>query len=242
MLYSFHGSDISKSSDKARSLVNSLRLKKPDAAFIEINPNNWSPSVIEENLGGQGLFSSKYIILLNQLFEEEEIGEKLVEFLPALQESDNIFIVNEGKVKAELKKAFQKQAEKVVVSEKTETKKNFGQEFNIFSLGDAIGAKDRFKAWSIYREAIQKGLEPENIVGTIFWQLKSIALASKAKSASEAGLNPFVYSKSKKYAANYSAQELNNLLKEVVVLYHDGHRGLVDMELGAEKMMLGSEF
>ena len=93
MLYIFHGSDISKSSDKARSLVNSLRLKKPDAAFIEINPNNWSPSVIEENLGGQGLFSSKYIILLNQLFEEEEIGEKLVEFLPALQESDNIFIV-----------------------------------------------------------------------------------------------------------------------------------------------------
>jgi hypothetical protein len=63
-------------------------------------------------------------------------------------------------------------------------------------------------------------------------------LARDSKSASEAGLNPFVYSKAKKGLGNYKERELDNLLERVILLYHDGHRGLVDLELGIEKMML----
>jgi DNA polymerase III delta subunit len=155
-----------------------------------------------------------------------------------MKESNNIFIISEGKVNAELKKVFEKFGDKVVLSDGVE-KKNFSKEFNIFSLADAIGARDRFKAWSIYREAVGNGLESESILGTIFWQIKVMILASGTKSAAEAGLNPFVYSKAKKGAGNYKEGELNNLLEQVIVLYHDGHRGLVDLELGIEKMMLG---
>ncbi|MFA6554535.1 MAG: hypothetical protein WCS89_03425 [Candidatus Paceibacterota bacterium] len=236
MLYIFHGTNISKSSDKARSLVNSLRAKKPDATYVEINSDNWNPSIIEEHLGGQGLFSSKYIIFLNRLAEKEDVREKLIEMLSVMKESDNIFIINEGKILAELKKAFDKNGDKVVVSD--EVKSSVTKDFNIFSLADAIGAKDRFKAWSIYRQAIEKGLESESILGTIFWQIKSMVLAFDAKSASEAGLNPFVYSKAKKFSSNYSKQELSDLLLKSITLYHEGHRGRVDLELGTEKLLL----
>jgi hypothetical protein len=64
-------------------------------------------------------------------------------------------------------------------------------------------------------------------------------LASFAKNATEAGLSPFVFTKSKRYAANYSADERSKLLKDIVTMYHDSHRGLVDAELGMEKLLLG---
>jgi DNA polymerase III delta subunit len=237
MLYIFHGTDSKKSTDKARTLVDSLRTKKPDASFIEISSDNWNKSVIEEHISGQGLFSKKYIVFLNKAAKDGEVVEKFIEMAGLMKESENIFIINEGKVNAELKRVFEKFGDKVVISDEIE-KKVFNKEFNIFSLADAMGTRDRFKAWSIYREAVQNGLESESILGTIFWQIKSMILARDAKSASESGLNPFVYSKAKKGAGNYKDGELNNLLEQVIVLYHDGHRGLVDLELGIEKMML----
>lgn len=237
MLYIFYGTDSKKSTDKARVLVDSLRTKKPDASFIEISSDNWNKSIIEEHISGQGLFSQKYIVFLNKVVKGEDVIEKLVETAKLMKESENIFIISEGKVNAELKKAFEKFGDKVIVSDEVE-KKVFNKEFNIFSLADAMGARDRFKAWSIYREAVQNGLESESILGTIFWQIKSMILARDAKSASDAGLNPFVYSKAKKGIGNYKEGELDNLLERVIFLYHDGHRGLVDLELGIEKMML----
>lgn len=237
MLYIFHGNDNKKSGDKARSLVDSLRTKKPDASFVEINSDNWHSSVIEEHVGGQGLFSNKYIIFLNKVAKDEDVIEDLIKGMKLMKDSDNIFIISENKVKVDLKKAFEKFGDKVVVSDEVE-KKGFNKEFNIFSLADAIGTRDVFKAWSIYREAVENGLESENILGTIFWQIKSMILARDAKSASETGLNPFVYSKAKKGVVNYKEGELDALFENVIVLYHDGHRGLVDLELGIEKMIL----
>ncbi len=236
MLYIFYGTDHKKSGDKARALVDSLRTKKPDASFVEINSDNWNPVLIEENIGGQGLFSNKYIIFLNRVGTDDERIEKMVDMMKAMQESANIFIVSEGKIKADLKKAFEKYGEKVIVSDELE--KKIGREFNIFSLADAIGAREQFRSWNIYREAVDSGLESESILGTIFWQLKSMVVASKAKSAGEAGLNPFVFSKAKKACGNYKEEELRDLLTQSIVLYHDGHRGLVDLELGIEKMLL----
>jgi DNA polymerase III delta subunit len=235
MLYIFHGTNTGKSGDKARSLVTSLRTKKPDAMYIEVNEDNWNPQVIEENVGGQGLFSNKYIVFLNKIASDEGVREKIIEMLPVMKESANIFIIYEGKVNAELKKAFEKNGEKVVVTDEEEKVK---KDFNIFSLADAIGNRDKFRSWNLYREAVDSGLESESILGTIFWQLKSMVVASKAKSASEAGLNPFVFSKAKKACGNYKEGELRDLLTQSIVLYHDGHRGLVDLELGIEKMLL----
>jgi len=237
MLYIYHGTNTSKSGDKARALADSLRAKKPDAAFVEINSDNWNPTIIEEHLGGQGLFSNKYIVFLNRVADKEDIRDKVIEMLPDMKESSNIFIVSEGKIKADLAKAFEKHGDKVVV---TDDPVGAGSrpEFNIFNLADALGARDRFKAWTIYREAIQNGLESESILGTLFWQAKSMALAAEAKSAGETGLSPFVYSKAKKYSSNYSREEIGRLLERLIVLYHDGHRGLVDLELGTEKFLL----
>lgn len=237
MLYVFYGTDVQASRKKAHTLIDALRAKRPDAAYESMTAENWDTSVLEGNLGGQGLFSNKYIIFLDRVTEHAEAKEELPSFIPAMKESANIFIVLEGKVLADLKKAFEKHAEKVVGSDLAESK-NKKLDFNIFALADALGARDRLRAWKIYREAVDNGIESESIIGTLFWQAKSIALASAAPSASAAGLSPFVYTKSKRYAAQYSKEEMNALLTRLITLYHDGHRGLADLELATEKLLL----
>ena len=237
MLYIYHGTDVAASGIKARTLVNSLRAKKNDAAFIEVDADHWNPAVVEENAGGQGLFSSKSIVFLNRVTENADAKETLSDFLALMQESDNIFIILEGKANADLKKKFEKNAEKIVVSDLKEAAPK--KEFNIFALADAVGSRDSMRSWTIYREALEKGNEPESIVGTLFWQIKSMLVARGASSATQAGLSPFVYMKAKKYAEKYSVEELNSLSERLISIYHDGHRGLCDMELKIEGLLLG---
>lgn len=237
MLYIFHGSNIDESRKKAQNLVASLRAKKPDAAYDEVNADNWNIATMEAHIGGQGLFSSKYIIFLNKITENAEAAEAIKDFITAMQESANIFIIFEGKLNADLKKVLLKNAEKAIESELAT--KLAKKEFNIFALGDALGSRDAVRSWFIYREAVANGNEPEGVVGTLFWQVKAVLLAYNAKSAAEAGLNPFVYSKAKSYAKNYSRAEMQKLAHDLVTLYHDGHRGLVDLELGVERWLLG---
>lgn len=242
MLYVFHGSDTHSAITKASALVTSLRTKKPDASYVRVEAGNWTPSIIEEHLGGQGLFSNKYIIFLDRVTEDADAKEKLPEFASAMNESANIFVVAEGKLNAELKKAFEKSAEKIVECADTRLRESSGvarEEFNIFALADAVGQRDSFKAWSIYRQAVDSGLESESIIGTLFWQLKSMAVAGTGNSAGETGLSPFVYSKAKRAAGNYSTDEFRDLTKKFITLYHDGHRGMIDMELGVERVLLG---
>ncbi|MDE1941293.1 MAG: hypothetical protein KGI66_04195 [Patescibacteria group bacterium] len=237
MLYVFHGTDLQASMKKAHALVDSLRAKRPDAAYERMSADDWSASALEGDLGGQGLFSNKYIIFLDRLAENEEAKEALPDLIPAMKGSANILIVLEGKLSAELKKAVDKHAEKAVVSDLA-VQKLKKPEFNIFALADAVGSRDPVKSWMIYRQAVDAGHGSEAIIGTLFWQLKSMALAANAKSASEAGLSPFVFSKSKKNSGNFSKEELGRLLSDLIVMYHEGHRGTVDLELAAERWLL----
>jgi DNA polymerase III delta subunit len=238
MLYSFYGTDITASLKKAQSLIHSLRVKKPDAAFLHISAGDWHPSLIEEHLGGQGLFSNKYIVFLDRVTENKEAKEALPDFLPALNESANIFIILEAKVLVDLKRALEKNSEKTVVSDEAAVSPFAKKDFNIFALADALGSRDRLKSWTIYRQAVDNGIEAEAVSGTLFWQIKSMILARDAASATAAGLSPFVFSKSKKYAMNFKKEELQSLAKEIIELYHDGHRGLADIELGLERLIL----
>lgn len=240
MLYVIHGVDHRKAHDKTRSLIGSLRTKRPDAAFVRIDADAWHSRAIEEHLGGQGLFSNKYVVYLDRVTEHAEAKEALADLVPAMQESANIFIVLECKLAAELKKACEKHAEKMVeCASEADAAKGKRDEFNIFALTDAFGSRDTFKAWMLYRQAVENGLEPENIAGTLFWQVKSMMLAVGAKSAGEAGLSPFVYGKSKRAAASYSPEEMRRLSAEIVSSYHDAHRGHVDLELRLERLLLG---
>jgi hypothetical protein len=63
-------------------------------------------------------------------------------------------------------------------------------------------------------------------------------LATLAKDAKESGLNPFVYSKAKNYAKNFTLPELKKISSQLVKMYHQAHRGEVNFEMALEKFFL----
>ena len=227
MLYIFHGTDVSKSREKAHKLIDSLRAKKPDASYVPIDAGGWNMNIIKEHLGGQGLFSNKYIIFLDRVTENIEAKEGIADFLPAMNESSNIFVMLEGKVFAELKRDIEKHAEKVVVTDISVAAKSSGGkggakgEFNVFALADAVAIRNRANSWTIYRQAVDRGIGPESILGTLFWKIKTMIIAGAGRGSTK-----------------YSKVELESLLTRLITLYHDGHRGMVDLELGTEKLLL----
>jgi hypothetical protein len=108
----------------------------------------------------------------------------------------------------------------------------------MFAMADALGARDKKTLWILYRQAVEEGKASEEIHGILFWQAKSMVLAARTKFAGEAGLNPYVYTKSKRYAENFSEPELTALLDRLVSVYHDSHRGMHEFETALERLIL----
>lgn len=244
MLYFLHGTDKDSAREKARELLETLQTKKPDAAQFRLEPEKWSESFFDELIGSQGLFEQKYIVFADKLFENAEAKEAILGRLKEVGESENIFIFLEGKVdKATLTK-IEKRAAKVQVFEEKGGKgapsfdRASPKDFNIFSLTDAFGRRDKKNLWVLYQKSVESDVAPEEVHGILFWQLKSMMLADEAKTAKEAGLAPFVFSKAKGFLNNFSSIELKDFSKKLVALYSDARRGAVEFEIGLERFIL----
>jgi DNA polymerase III delta subunit len=238
MLYVLHGSDFVKRGKKLDEMVQFFLTKKPNTSFAKVNAGDFSNYSLDELAGGQGLFENKCVVVLDGIFENKETKEIILKKLDSLGKSNNVFVINErALLKGDLA-ALLKHSEKI--QEFLLKEKMARPEFNIFSLSDAIGARDKKRAWTLYLRALENGSEPEEIHGTIFWAVKNMALVKDAKqpTAESTGLKPFVLGKAKSSANNYSKKELNDFSSRLVSLYHDSHRGIGDFSAGLEKLIL----
>ncbi len=236
MLYFLHGTDTGKARDKARELVSVLLGKKPDAEVFKIDGDSWSVARFEEFSGAQGLFERKFIVFGNRVLENKEAKEVVLEKISALAKSDNVFIFLEGKVDKASLAAITKVAEKVQAFDKESLKEK--EVFNMFALADAFGQRDRKSLWVLYQKALRGDASGEELVGILFWQIKSILAAREAQNASEAGLSPFVFQKAKRYGRNFKSRDAENFAEGLIKLYHDSHRGFSDMENSLERFVL----
>lgn len=110
--------------------------------------------------------------------------------------------------------------------------------FNIFSLTDAIGARDRRQAWVLYQKALISGMAAEEIFWKVVWIAKAMLLASQTNDYKETEMKEFPYKKAKGYAKNFKLGELENLSEQLVLGYHKARRGEVEVETLLEKLVL----
>ncbi len=236
MIYFLYGTDTDNARAKARELLTCLQKKKPDTLVFRVDAEKWNEIHLEELVGGQGLFSQKLLIFADRLFENEEAREAVEKNLEEIGKSDNIFIFLEEKVAKVLLLDITEVAERVQSFEKMKGKEK--QEFNIFSLTDAFGRRDKKKLWVLYQKALQTDAVPEEIHGILFWQLKSMLVAAHSTNSGQAGLAPFVFTKAKNFLKNYSVPELQTLSSTLVRMYHDAHRGVHDFPVALERFIL----
>jgi DNA polymerase III delta subunit len=167
------------------------------------------------------------------LSEHTDAFAALKEDMPLLAASAHTFIVIESALLAADKKQFQKHAEvcEECVLEKAEA-------FNTFALADALLDRDKKKLWLLLLAARRAGVPEENTIGTLMWQMKALRLAVRTKSAEEAGLKAFPYTKAKRALTHWKGDDIDRASRELLVLYHDGHLGKRDIALALEEWIL----
>lgn len=227
-------------------MAEAAKKKHAGAEFFKLTAENFSLNKLDELITSQGLFYSAFIVLADNLCEETEVAEVLLKKLKEIKESPNFFVFLEGKLnKKELEK-FEKQAEKVEEFKKPDRKLNKkealalkGEKIDFFEFANALGEKNKKGLWTLYQDALAEEVPSEEVHAIFFWQVKAMLCAEKSKDATEAGLNPYVFTKSKGYAKNYSLEKLKEMSTKLFEMYHEAHRGKIDFAVALEKFILG---
>ncbi len=232
MIYAFFGNDTGAVRTKAFTFLRTLADDGADTRTV--TADDWKDGLIRDLAGGTSLFGGTETVVLDTLSEAgEEVLEALLNDLDLLKESPNHFVLVEGPLTAPAKRQVEKFSERAVeVAGEKKVK------FNTFLLADALQSRDRKSLWLFLNEAWREGVENEQIVGLLFWQVKALRLAEKTGSAEEAGLKPFVYQKAKRALGKFTDGDLDRLSRELITIYHDGHAGKKDMSLALEQWVL----
>jgi hypothetical protein len=152
-----------------------------------------------------------------------------------LAASDNIFLIVESEPSQKVVNELYSHAQAVY---HFPVKKSGEQEFNVFSLTDALGKRDKKTLWVQFHKARRAGKEPEELHGILFWQVKSMILASSHANAKEAGMKDFPFKKAKEFAGNYTNEELFDLSEKLVTYFHEARRGQGDIATNLERCIL----
>lgn len=235
MLYVFHGNNRKKVTDRANALIASLVNKKPDAQVFTFDSKDMYGEELDSLIEAQGLFVERHIVVLKQPLQDSENKETVLDRLERFAQTQNIFIILEDALLASHKKTLSKHAEKI--EEHTESKADT-KPFNVFGLGDALGEKRKRALWTGYIQALEHGIEVESVHGTLHWALRGMLLAQNTSSPNESGQKPFMHSKFKRYANNYTRKELVTRSRELIALYHDARRGKHDLKIALERWIL----
>lgn len=236
MIYFVTSEEREKTLKTAQGLVSALQKKRPNALVFRMSGDEWNRDSFDGVATGQGLFENKYIVVLDSLFQNEEAAEYLKDKLESLSVAEHAFVIVEPAAKAPVKNLIKKFAEKVW--ETAETKRPAPKTFNIFSLTDALGERNKKRLWTLYQKALMEGNEPEAIHGVLFWQVKSLLAAAQSKNPEDAGLKPFVWGKARSFLKNYSLDELKKISSDMVDLYHLSRVESVPLEVALEEFVL----
>lgn len=234
MLYVIYGKDREKGRARFRALRDELGKKCGEESIIL--EGEISKEFLHSSAVSQGLFGNTTLFVFDCVFDKKEEQEVLLSHANELDLSPNTFLVFEPELD---KKVAESIAEtKVKIEEFVPKKTDTRPEFNIFSLGDALGKRNKKELWVLYQEAISAGLSSEEISGTLFWAVKNLALMKNARAGDDAGLNPFVAKKTRGFSENYKQEEIKDLSHSLVTIYHEAHRGGEPMDIALERFIL----
>lgn len=237
MLWTFVGEHNAIEKDMNK-LVALLHKKQPDAETLRMNEESFDPSFLDEIISSQGLFSPKYIVIIESIDIKSEKGELFIERLADMKTAEHAFVVSFSKLLADPKKKFQKYSFEYKECSPSQSYGEAKRE-NSFEMADRIGERDVIGLWQVYAKKITNDTSPEEIHGMFVWQIKGMLLAMKTKTAGEANMNDFPYTKAKRYAKNFSEKELEELLFSLIKMYDQAHTGKVDLKVELEKWVLG---
>jgi len=218
MLFVITGGDATSRADMRRKLVRGA-IEELDVAAI-------SAEELAAMASTQTLTGETLTFLIRSAFSSgksedgagdtsiaEDLGGALLEIAKGLAESPHTFVFDEEKLPVKIARELEAAGAKIETLEKAEKK----TEFNVFGLADALAKRDRKTLWLLLMKALREGLAPENIAGVLAWKARTMLAASRAPDDRE---------------------QLQKISRDIVVAYHDAHRGAGELGLLLERFVL----
>lgn len=230
MLAIFYGGDRIKAGKAASDFIVKQKVNET-IIFDEVSVSLESLLSYAEQAA---LFGGKKLIKCDGVFENEEVAEAILnnsERLEDFSKSPNVFVFLESGIDAETKKKLAKYAERI---EEFKAPKKI-EKFNIFSLSDALARRDKKSLWVLYTKALRAGKSAEEISGTLFWQMKTLAIL---RSGGGKTISPFVVGKNKSNLNYWSEEDIFDFSYKLVETYHKARRGLGEIETSLERLIL----
>lgn len=231
MLWVFYGSDQILVRKKAYKFIDSVI--KENQTVVKIDSDEYESGQLLSLSSSAVLFGLSPIYLIDTPSLNTDFYKEILEQLDALSTTSDNFVIVEKELNAADKKIFTKFANEI-----TEYKKVSETKFNPFALAEALARKDKRLLWVLLNEAKRNNLPAEEIIGILWWQLKTLRLAMLTNSAEEAGVKDFPYKKAKQALRDFKEGEIENLSFKLLNLYHEGHAGKCDINLALEEWVL----
>lgn len=228
MLSVFYGSDRKAVVDAVNAKTSAL-----PGEVVTIDATSYQAGQYEEVTATTSLFAEASVYVVDTPSSQADFMVDSEAALGDMAESANHFFVMEGALLAAAKKKYAKHAAQI--EEFSATK---ADRFNTFTLTDALARKDKKTLWMLLQEAFLLGVKEEEIIGVMWWQLKSMRLAVLTTSAEAAGMKSYPYQKAKAALQKYSPEEVVSKSHQLLMVYHEGHQGVVDLRLALEQFVL----
>lgn len=189
---------------------------------------------VDEIMRGGGLFDEARHVVLYDFLSTKDTWPFMKQNLAEWVEADHVIELREEKLLSDHKKLLAKLGAQI-----TETKPAPKPKDNqVFAITDAVMARDKKGAWLAYRSAIEAGKSPEEIVGLLWWQIKTLWLV--AKLGDKSGQAPYAIQKSRRALSKYSNKEVAGLARSLVAMYHTARLGEgPELEGACESWLLG---
>ena len=218
MIHVFYGSDIGEVMDKTNEAIAIFQSKESETTLIVFEDDNFNEAQFVDIVsGGQGLFGQQCAVIFRSVFDNTESKYAILSRLDDMKKSTHLFVFSEKKLDASTTALFKKAG--VIMKECSgKEKKTSEKSFVSFAIADAFGKRDKKRAWAIFHKEIKGGSSAESLHGILFWQIKNMLLASSYSSAecARTGMKPFVFSKARASAKNFSKEELRALSAGIV--------------------------
>ena len=205
MIYILLGNDTKHKSIRAKELV-----RGTESVIVQAHSTTTDTLISYASI--ESLFGGAMSIQTDNIVRSDIVLS--IPILKKLQQSKTVFIFLEDKLLATEEKRFTQYA---VIERFEEKSVKQTPKINIFNIADAYERKDKITAWSLYRSAIDSGIEPESISGILFWKIKTMILANSRA---------------------FSRESLITQSSEIVSLYHKAHTGELDFSIGLEQFIL----
>ena len=232
MLSLYFGNDVVNARKAALASVDVL-INESEVRFNKIESTQFAPGMLADMLGATSLFGGNELYLIDTPSENTDFYAEVMSMLSEMAQSANHFIIIESTLLAPEKKKFEKHAGVM-----EEFKKTAETPFNVWAMADALSSRDKKSLWFLLTEAKRSGLVAEEIIGTLWWQLKTLRLAQITNSAAEAGMKDFPYNKAKRSLLKFKDGEVAELSAGLLKVYHEGHGGVRDIDEGLEEWVL----